>query len=611
MIIKNIISFAMMSFIGKALAGCNFATKDGYSCCRGCNVVLTDSSGKWGVENNDWCGIDDSFCNSQAATSCWSLAEGYRCCSNNTPVVLTDSKGKWGIENNEWCGIVNQPQNASSCWAAAEGYKCCNGCEPIYTDGNRSWGVENGQWCGILLSKCNAQKPTQPKPQQTTQPKPQPTSVATNPNPSGNASNTGNTSSNTGNTNNTNNTNNTGNTGNTANTGSNTANTGSNTANTGSNTGGSGSQSRPGWTDGNDQVLPGFLSTQGHYIVDSKGNKVKLAGLSWFGGETTNLSPHGLWAQPLEKFIQLIKDHGYNHLRYPWTNEMFFEGAKTESINAQENPDLVNLTPLEVMDAVINACGKAGLKVYLDRHRPLSGGQSELWYVPEVSEEKWIEDWKFLAKRYKGNPTVIGADLHNEPHGTACWGCGEENRDWRLAAERCGNAIHEVNPDWLIIVEGNDHYGEEGWQKGESYWWGGMLKGVKENPVRLKVQNKLVYSAHDYDKNVHLQDWFKEADFPNNMPKIWDDKWGFIAKEDIAPVLIGEFGSLLKDKTDVNWLENLIKYMNDNQVHWTFWCLNPNSGDTEGILGNDWMTVNSQKDGILDPGKAPNFLLKG
>jgi len=289
---------------------------------------------------------------------------------------------------------------------------------------------------------------------------------------------------------------------------------------------------------------------------------------------------------------------------------MLRPGAKTQSVDSMSNPDLADLSPLEVMDAVIDAAGKAGLKVYLDRHRPTSGGQSELWYVKECSEEQWIEDWQFMAKRYKDNPTVIGADLHNEPHGTACWGCGEENRDWRLAAERCGNAIHKVNPDWLIIVEGNDHYGEEGWQKGEGYWWGGMLKGVKENPVRLTVPNKLVYSAHDYDKNVHMQDWFKESDFPDNMPEIWDDKWGFIAKEDIAPVLIGEFGSLLRDKTDVKWLTNLIKYMNDNDVHWTFWCLNPNSGDTEGILGYDWATVNTQKDGILDPGKAPNFLLK-
>jgi len=369
------------------------------------------------------------------------------------------------------------------------------------------------------------------------------------------------------------------------------------------------SQSRPGWSPGNDQVLPGFLSTQGTNIVDERGRKIKLAGISWFGGETGNLSPHGLWAQPLTKLINVIKDLGYNHIRYPWTNEMFKAGAKTNSINAMVNPELEGLSPLEIMDAVIDAAGKVGLKVYLDRHTPTCDQQSELWYTSDVSEEKWIEDWLFLAERYKGNPTVIGADIHNEPHGQACWGCGEIERDWRLAAERCGNAIHEVNPDWLIIVEGNDHYGEEGHLKGEGYWWGGMLKGVKENPVRLKNPNKLVYCAHDYDKNVHLQDWFNEPDFPDNMPAKWDDIWGYIFKEGIAPVIIGEFGSKLADNIDVKWLKNLVSYMNDNDVHWTFWCLNPNSGDTEGILDYNFDKVNTQKDGILTPGKKPNFLL--
>jgi len=60
MIFKEILSVAMMSFIGKAVASCDFATKDGFSCCKKCDVVLVDDNGKWGVEDNQWCGIDSS-----------------------------------------------------------------------------------------------------------------------------------------------------------------------------------------------------------------------------------------------------------------------------------------------------------------------------------------------------------------------------------------------------------------------------------------------------------------------------------------------------------------------------------------------------------------------
>src|SRR5690606_38197719 len=100
--------------------------------------------------------------------------------------------------------------------------------------------------------------------------------------------------------------------------------------------------------------------------------------------------------------------------------------------------------------------------------------------------------------------------------------------------ERCGNAILSINPDWLIIVEGIEKY-QDDW-----YWMGGNLRGAATAPVRLSRPDKLVYSAHDYGPGVYDQQWFNDADFPNNMAKIWDDHWGFLVREDVAPVLLGE-----------------------------------------------------------------------
>ena len=82
-----------------------------------------------------------------------------------------------------------------------------------------------------------------------------------------------------------------------------------------------------------------------------------------------------------------------------------------------------------------------------------------------------------LAPRCTGDSTVIGFDLHNEPRNPACWGCGEVSLDWRLAAQRAGNAILEMNPNLLIVVEGVELHNNQ------SYWWGGNLKGVAEAPV--------------------------------------------------------------------------------------------------------------------------------
>ena len=128
------------------------------------------------------------------------------------------------------------------------------------------------------------------------------------------------------------------------------------------------------------------------------------------------------------------------------------------------------------MDKIISYASQIGLRIILDQHRPDANSQSALWYTAAYPESRWIADWQMLATRYKDNSMVIGADLHNEPYTPACWGCGEKTVDWRLAAERAGNAILAINPNWLIFVEGVDCYGPwgtdrrrlllEGWQPG-------------------------------------------------------------------------------------------------------------------------------------------------
>src|SRR5262249_24859050 len=159
-----------------------------------------------------------------------------------------------------------------------------------------------------------------------------------------------------------------------------------------------------------------------------------------------------------------------------------------------------------------------------DRHRPDAYAQSDLWYTAQYSEARWIADWQRLATRYAGNGTVVGCDLHNEPRGAATWGDGNAATDWRLAAERAGDAILSVNPDLLIIVEGVQYVG------GSGYWWGGNLRGIAGAPVRLRLPDRVVYSPHDYPPSVNWQPWFNDASYPSNLPSVWDDNWGSVAK---------------------------------------------------------------------------------
>jgi endoglucanase len=369
----------------------------------------------------------------------------------------------------------------------------------------------------------------------------------------------------------------------------------------------------------------GYLHTSGNKIVDSTGATVRLTGINWFGMETDNRTFHGLWANAPATWrgqIDRMASLGFNTLRVPYSGDALRTGATATSINTFTNPDLVGLSPLQILDNVINYAGSKGMRVILDRHRPTAAGQTALWYTSAVSEASMIADWQMLAQRYAGNTTVIGADLFNEPHaegtdpnGTgACWGCGVQTRDWRLAAERIGNAILQTNSNWLIFVEGvSCNSGgvanqwdnvPDPWQNCD--WWGGNLSQAIAQPVRLSVANRLVYAPHDYGISVFdRQVWFNDANFPNNLPSVWDHFWGNIVKQNVAPVMVGEFGSTLANPLDVQWLNTLMQYMTANGISFTYWSWNPNSGDTGGIALDDWYSINQQKYNILQPHLVP------
>ena len=352
----------------------------------------------------------------------------------------------------------------------------------------------------------------------------------------------------------------------------------------------------------------GYWHTSGREILDSAGNPVRIAGVNWFGFETSNYVAHGLWTRDYKSMIDQMKSLGYNTIRLPYSDDIF-KGTAPQSINFSSgmNADLAGLNSLQVMDKIVNYAGSIGLKVILDRHRPDSSGQSALWYTSAVPETTWITDLKALATRYLGNPAVVGIDLHNEPHDPACWGCGDTTVDWRLAAERGGNAVLSVNPDLLIFVEGVQTF------NGSSYWWGGNLQGAGQYPVQLNVANRVVYSAHDYATSVASQSWFTDPSFPGNMAGIWNQNWGYLFNQNIAPVWLGEFGTTLQSTTDQTWLRTLVQYLRPTSTYgadsfsWTFWSWNPDSGDTGGILNDDWTTVNTTKDGYLASIKAPAF----
>ncbi|WP_263366844.1 cellulase family glycosylhydrolase [Edaphobacter bradus] len=347
----------------------------------------------------------------------------------------------------------------------------------------------------------------------------------------------------------------------------------------------------------------GYWHTSGNLILDQQNRTVRIQGINWYGLETVRQVPGGLTQQDYRAILRTIRENGFNTVRIPFSSQMVESPVVPEAISFENdhgpiNMDLRGLTSLEILDRIVEEAGKLGLKVILDNHRSEAGDSAEasgLWYTAEYPEQAWIADWQRLARRYLGNSTVIGVDLRNEPHnansGGACWGCGGE-RDWRLAAERGGDAVLRVNPRLIVFVEGVDAYNND------FYWWGGNLEGVRRAPVRLAVPRQLVYSAHSYGPNEYQQKWFNAETTPASLENVWDRHWAYVSREGIAPVWLGEFGTTNRTEdisgsapgSEGQWFGALVAFLGRNpELSWSSWALN--GEDANGLLSSDYSLV--------------------
>lgn len=373
-----------------------------------------------------------------------------------------------------------------------------------------------------------------------------------------------------------------------------------------------------------------WLHAEGSRLYDMNGNEVWLTGANWFGFNCGENCAHYLWSADVDDVLSSIADHGVNVIRFPISSELiisWMNGTPNEvsSVSANNDPyysintDFCNedgsmKNSMEIFDIIMQKCKKYGLKAFIDIHSPHSdnsGHDYNLWYGKEtadgtmVTTDLWIESLVWLADKYKNDDTLLAYDLKNEPHGkgqegssAAKWDDSTDENNWAYAATKCANAILEVNPNALILIEGveqslsgaqaGDYWGMGDRKVNSPYigaWWGGNLRGVRDNPVVPDSgTSQIVYSPHDYGPSVYDQTWFQK-DFTTQtlLDDYWYDTWAYINAEDIAPLLIGEWGGHMDDGDNQKWMTLLRDYMIDNHINHTFWCLNINSGDTGGL----------------------------
>ncbi len=336
---------------------------------------------------------------------------------------------------------------------------------------------------------------------------------------------------------------------------------------------------------------PNYTTSNKKFFKD--GQEVVFKGVNWFGFETDNAVFHGLWTnRSANTQLDQMKSLGFNTIRLPVCPGVL-TNKNIGGVDFSANPDLNGLNSQQALDLMMQKIAAKGMYILLDHHRPDCNSISEYWYTGGYSETQWINDLKSLATRYASNPNFIGLDIKNEPHGAVTW------NQWKGATERAGQAILAVNPNIVIYTEGVSTTNAGGnCNSSFNAWWGGNIKGQLCDPISTTAipSNKLAFVPHVYGPDVYGQPYFNDPTFAN-MPAIWDDHFGNVLATGNS-VALGEFGGKYGagDSRDVAWQNKVVDYqIAKGMCSFFFWSWNPNSGDTGGILNDDWTTVSTAK----------------
>ncbi|WP_372482418.1 glycoside hydrolase family 5 protein [Streptomyces bambusae] len=382
------------------------------------------------------------------------------------------------------------------------------------------------------------------------------------------------------------------------------------------------------------------LSTRGRYVVDAQGNRFRLRSGNWDGaqgswsgsgdigdaashhaGQNAHGIPLGLDRAPMPAIIADLHRLGLNSIRLPFSNEMLRTTRPVPDAAVAANPALRGKTPLQVFDAVVAALTADGFAVILNNHTittrwccALDG--NERWNTGQTTRA-WADDWVFMARRYRDNPRVAGADLYNEVRRTVLddpnWGLGDDH-DWYAAAQEAADRIlTEANPDLLVVIEGINWTGipVDGFPHGRP-----TLTPARTLSHTLAVSGKLVYSAHFYGYTGpnhsgatgmgETHDPRYQDLTPAELERVLYDQAFFVSAETGshfgAPVWISEFGigSDEQNTAPRSWFTRFTAYLTTADADFAYWPLVGWAGhDSWALLRYD---TSGARSGVLDGG---------
>ncbi|TMW58131.1 hypothetical protein Poli38472_011719 [Pythium oligandrum] len=295
---------------------------------------------------------------------------------------------------------------------------------------------------------------------------------------------------------------------------------------------------------------PNYIARDGKILAVDPANptvetEISIKGVAWSGMEKPEMIPDGLGGTEevnarsiantkVSTLLEFLSNNTFNSVRLPLNAQYVIHDTipQLAYIHGYENrelttwPDPNNVKYFDLIGRVVQTLQDNKITVLLDIHLIDKYDKDVYWYTPpfvNVTESPTYKAVSYLASALC-NATfwnIIGVDLKDAML-DAQWNAkdedADEKSDWKSAAEVLANRVVDLCPQWLVFVGGaasptdaqrfkvSDDY------KASEHWSGGNLKNATTRPMKMAVENKLVYAPQVHAHGRFPQNYFFTAD---------------------------------------------------------------------------------------------------
>lgn len=304
--------------------------------------------------------------------------------------------------------------------------------------------------------------------------------------------------------------------------------------------------------DAGPKVAPGGYYTNGASVCAADGTPHLFHGVARPSLEWGSSGDH----IGLSDFQKMAEWHA-NIVRIALNQDFWLSGAMLNDPGYQDR-----------IDGAVRDAEAAGLDVILDLHWSDRGnlavdklkGQNQLGSSnqQQMADQNSKQFWSEVAAKYKADGHVL-FELYNEPNKISwdVWLHGGAVEEYTaVGMQELYDTVRASGANNLVIAGGLS--------------WAFNLGPVRSSPID---GYNVVYASHPYNKS-------------DDAEIFWENSFGYLGSEDIAPVVLTEFGDPT-DKCTGAWDSKLISYADARHISWTAWAWYP-SGCNFPALISDW-----------------------